>query len=218
MIFKKQLSQKQWLSLLLLTVGCMLKQFNFTKEADEEEHAKKSGSLEFNISAIFILVQVFCSCLAGVYNEYLLKHTGANVNIFIQNVYMYLDSIICNVLVLTLKGDIIEAFIGDNLLKIFHYKVLLIMINNAAIGIITSFFLKTLNSILKTFASALELLLTAVLSYVFFSIPVYLNTVLAIVTVLYAVYLYSQNPVSNVPERSGNEEREAKEMLLTEDV
>lgn len=200
----------------------MLKQFNFTKNGHEEQqHNKKSGALEFNLSALFVLVQVFCSCLAGVYNEYLLKNTGANVNIFIQNVYMYLDSIICNVLVLTIKGDIHDAFIAENFLKIFHYKVFIIMINNAAIGIITSFFLKTLNSILKTFASALELLLTAVLSYIFFNIPIYLNTVLAIFTVLYAVYLYSQNPVSNVPHviaSSSSEEKEAKESLLSEDV
>lgn len=198
----------------------MLKQINFTKGADVQAltNSSKSGALGFNISAIFILVQVFCSCLAGVYNEYLLKHTGVNVNIFIQNIYMYLDSIVCNVLVLTVKGDIADAFVGDSLLKIFHYKVLVVMINNAAIGIITSFFLKTLNSILKTFASALELLLTALFSYLFFSIPIYLNTVLAIVTVLYAVYLYSQNPVSNISHVvSSPEEKEAKESLL-EDV
>lgn len=221
MIFKKQLSKKQWLSLILLTVGCMLKQVNFTKGVASEEHSssKKSGALGFNLSAALILVQVFCSCLAGVYNEYLLKYTGADVNIFIQNVYMYLDSIICNVVVLTLKGDIGGAFLGEHLFKILHYKVLLIMINNAAIGIITSFFLKTLNSILKTFASALELLLTAILSYLLFSIPIYLNTVLAIATVLYAVYLYSKNPVSNVPRTTGfSEEKEAKENLLAEEV
>lgn len=200
----------------------MLKQINFTVDiSKQEEHTNrtKSGALGFNISAVFILVQVFCSCLAGVYNEYLLKHTGASVNIFIQNVYMYLDSIICNVLVLTFKGDISEAFIADNLIKVFHYKVLVIMINNAAIGIITSFFLKTLNSILKTFASALELLLTAVFSYMLFGIPIYLNTMFAIFTVLYAVYLYSQNPVSNAPQLpSLLEDKEAKERLLTEDV
>lgn len=216
------MSRKQWLSLCLLTFGCMLKQFNyFNDETNEQEHNKKSGALELNINAILIIMQVFCSCVAGVYNEYLLKFKGSDVNIYIQNVYMYLDSIICNVIVLALKGDLSEAFIGENFLKLFHFKVLIVMINNAAIGIITSFFLKTLNSILKTFASALELVLTAVLSYLLFSIPIYLNTVFAIATVLYAVYLYSQNPVtaSNVPYTSADsKESEDKEMLLSENV
>ncbi|KAJ3657392.1 hypothetical protein Zmor_009199 [Zophobas morio] len=192
-IFSKTLSRKQWLSLVILTFGCMLKQINFT----EASHDQKTPSLDIGLNGIFILIQIFCSCLAGVYNEYLLKKQGADVNIFIQNIFMYLDSIVCNVVLLVIRGNLETAFTYSSLSKVFHYKVLLVMFNNAAIGIVTSFFLKTLNSILKTFASALELILTAVLSYLFFSIPIYLNTVLAIGTVMFAVYLYSQNPVSN---------------------
>ncbi|KAG5886499.1 hypothetical protein JTB14_014682 [Gonioctena quinquepunctata] len=197
-IFKKTLSKKQWLSLIILTLGCMLKQINFTQETTKPEENSKSSSVKLGTDAIFILIQIVCSCLAGVYNEYLLKRQGADINIFVQNVFMYLDSIVCNLLVLLLSGKIVEAFVYENVAKVFHYKVLVVMINNAAIGIVTSFFLKTLNSILKTFASALELVLTAILSYLFFSIPIYLNTVLAIATVMFATYMYSQNPVQNL--------------------
>ena len=42
--------------------------------------------------------------------------------------------------------------------------MLALVINNAVLGIITSLFLKKLNSIVKAFASALELVLTALLS------------------------------------------------------
>ncbi|EFA02069.1 UDP-galactose transporter senju [Tribolium castaneum] len=192
-IFSKTLSKKQWLSLLILTFGCMLKQINFTNQ-------EKKSFISFDIvglNGIFILLQIFCSCLAGVYNEYLLKKQGADVNIFIQNVFMYLDSIVCNVVLLSVRVSLSSAFTYENISKVFHYKVLLVMFNNAAIGIVTSFFLKTLNSILKTFASALELVLTAILSYLFFRIAIHLNTVLAIGAVMYAVYLYSQNPVSS---------------------
>lgn len=55
-----------------------------------------------------------------------------------------------------------------------------------------------MNSILKTFASALELLFTAVLCYFIFAIPVYLNTMLSIGVVSFAIYLYSKSPVVNV--------------------
>ncbi|GJQ81460.1 hypothetical protein Trydic_g14617 [Trypoxylus dichotomus] len=82
-IFKKQLTRKQWFSLVLLTLGCMLKQVNFTKDSETkatstEKYANKSNSFDFSINAIFILLQTVCSCLAGVYNEYLLKKPGAN--------------------------------------------------------------------------------------------------------------------------------------------
>uniref|UniRef100_A0A182JRB8 CMP-sialic acid transporter n=1 Tax=Anopheles christyi TaxID=43041 RepID=A0A182JRB8_9DIPT len=233
-IFKKYLSRKQWFSLLLLTAGCMLKQWNFslfsTTSQDPSEsnavgnqvtaQANAAGSLketgadgtfrgknisgfDLSYSALLILVQTVCSCLAGVYNEYLLKKKGSDINIYVQNVFMYLDSIVCNLLILLLQGELVGAFTSENLREIARFEVIIIMLNNAAIGIITSFFLKYMNSILKTFASALELMFTAVLCYLLFSIPVYLNTMLAIFVVSYAIYLYSLNPVVNLSNTPG---------------
>lgn len=199
----------------------MLKQVNFTKDSHTEvgiteKYGNKSSSFDFSINAVFILLQTVCSCLAGVYNEYLLKNPGANINMFVQNVFMYLDSIFCNIILLFVQGDLNEVLSFDNLSKIFRYKILLIMINNAAVGIITSFFLKTLNSILKTFASALELIFTAVLSFILFGIPVYVNTMLSIFTVLFAVYLYSQNPVQNTQHSRKVRQEEEDELIMEE--
>ncbi|XP_016956664.1 UDP-galactose transporter senju [Drosophila biarmipes] len=221
-IFKKYLSQRQWISLILLTLGCMMKQIDFgsfysdanddsesaaiqqqhslnrTAINKAEVHGKNMSGFDFSLSAVFILAQTICSCLAGVYNEYLLKDKGADVNIFVQNVFMYLDSIVCNAAILLLRGELLDAFSPQNLGSIMRFSVLIIIVNNAAIGIVTSFFLKYMNSILKTFASALELLFTAVLCYFLFSIPIYMNTALAIAVVSYAIYLYTQSPVVNL--------------------
>lgn len=136
--------------------------------------------------------------MAGVYNEYLLKKDGVDVNIFVQNVFMYLDSIVCNVAVLLAQGNLIESISKAGPSIFANVKVLMIILNNAAVGIITSFFLKNLNSIVKTFASALELVFSAILCWLFFDIPIHLNTAIAIGIVSYAVILYSQNPVQNV--------------------
>lgn len=131
------------------------------------------------------------------------------MNIYIQNVFMYIDSIICNAAILLVKGDLRTAFTFESLSSVFTFKVIIIMVNNAGIGIITSFFLKNLNSILKTFASALELMFTAVFCWIIFGIPIYLNTVIAISIVSYAVILYSQNPVVNkVAQERINEDEE----------
>lgn len=219
-IFKKYLSQQQWISLILLTLGCMLKQINFgsfysdanddsesaaiqhplnnTAVENPQVHRKNMSGIDFSLSAVFILAQTICSCLAGVYNEYLLKDKGADVNIFVQNVFMYLDSIVCNAVILLIRGELLDAFSPHNLGTIMRFSVLIIIVNNAAIGIVTSFFLKYMNSILKTFASALELLFTAVLCYILFSIPIYMNTALAIAVVSYAIYLYTKSPVVNL--------------------
>lgn len=217
-IFKKYLSQRQWVSLILLTLGCMLKQVDLNslyRDANDDSEAaalqagaavksspstpaKNMTGFDLSISAVFILAQTICSCLAGVYNEYLLKDKGAEVNIFVQNVFMYVDSIICNAMILLLRGELLDAFSAQNLGSIWRFSVIIIIVNNAAIGIVTSFFLKYMNSILKTFASALELLFTAVLCYFLFAIPIYMNTALAIAVVSYAIYLYTQSPVVNL--------------------
>ncbi|GLV40030.1 senju [Carabus blaptoides fortunei] len=215
-IFKKYLSGIQWFSLIMLTVGCMLKQVDFGMPEEDStlDLHKNTRGFDLSLSAVFIVIQVLCSCFAGVYNEHLLKREGADVNIYVQNVFMYLDSIICNLAVLLYQGDIHSAFQTENLSVIFHYRVLVIMINNAIVGIITSFFLKSLNSILKTFASALELIIIAVLSYILFNIPIHMNTVLAIAVVSYAIILYSRNPVSNVKPSKEQE----RELLMRETV
>ena len=138
----------------------------------------------------------------------------------IQNVFMYIDSIICNVILLFVSSYVTSGKVDSNesnvnsLSKIFSYeslaqvmqfKVIIIILNNAAIGIVTSLFLKSLNSILKAFASALELMFTAVLSWIIFSIPLDVNTVLAIFIVSFSTWLYSRNPVHNPPKTIANE-------------
>ncbi|KAK0043366.1 UDP-galactose transporter senju [Biomphalaria pfeifferi] len=198
LIFKKQLSRIQWASLLILTLGCIIKEVRHDVSSAQAMSSTASSFVDYlDIHLLFIMFQVFSSCFAGVYNEFLLKDTGADVHIMMANVFMYLNSIICNVLILAFRGEFIPAFYSESVMSILQVKVLAIIINNAAIGIVTSLFLRSLNSILKTFASALELMFTAVLCWMIFGIPVDLYTVLAIFIVSAATYLYAQNPVVN---------------------
>lgn len=103
-LFKKDLSKIQWLSLVLLTIGCMIKELKMEGNIRQQSNG-------FFISILLMLTQILCSCLAGVYNEYLLKKgQGVNVNIYVQNIYMYTDSILCNILLwITFKHNETES-------------------------------------------------------------------------------------------------------------
>ena len=46
---------------------------------------------------------MLCSVIAGVYNEFLIKGDGADVHLMVQNVFMYVDSMLCNVILLGFK-------------------------------------------------------------------------------------------------------------------
>lgn len=219
-VFKKYLSSKQWMSLGLLTVGCMIKQINFGDQPETQSNVLSSNSNEssidyeatrnnkntfgfdLSINAVFIIIQTVCSCMAGVYNEYLLKDKGEDINIYVQNVYMYLDSILCNALILLIQGNILSVFSFDKLNEVMRPSVLIVMFINCCIGITTSFFLKHMNSIIKNFASAPELVFTAILCRILFNIPIYLNTIVSIAIVSTAVFIYSQNPVVNLGKNS----------------
>lgn len=199
-LFKRKLAFIQWISLGILTIGCMVK--NFDVASVQSNGDTTLWSQIFNIYFLSINFQNFCSCLAGTYNEYLLKTQGSSVDIFLQNVFMYLDSVICNCFILLFKGEL--GTILNDFSSLYDTFVILIIINSAVVGIVTSFFLKNLNSILKTYASALELIITAVVCYMLFNILITKYTILSILLVSIAVAMYFKNPVSNTNVASTN--------------
>ena len=52
-VFKKQLSRKQWISLVLLTLGCMMKHVNL-----DFGSGPLFSNFHLNINALFIFIQV----------------------------------------------------------------------------------------------------------------------------------------------------------------
>jgi UDP-sugar transporter A1/2/3 len=206
----------------MLTFGCIIKQISYSKKSvnkiDKDESLNLSDFINMNL--VLILIQVFSSCFAGVYNEYLLKEKDNNVDIMLQNFFMYFDSIVCNIMFLCLyipndgtSGGLIEAFSTESLKNVMNLKVMLIIINNAAIGIVTSLFLRFLNSILKAFASALELMFTGILSWLIFGIELDISTILSIIIVSLATWIYSKNPVQNLPSNYKNEDITSNEKV-----
>lgn len=166
----------------------------------------------FSIYTITINFQNFCSCLAGTYNEYLLKTKGSDVDIFLQNVFMYLDSIVCNFFILLYQGQL--SNLASDFQSLNDTFVILIMFNSAIVGIVTSFFLKNLNSILKTYASALELIITAVVCYMIFGILITWFTVISICMVSVAVMMYFKNPVSNIQKSDTRDKKPLLEVVV----
>lgn len=111
----------QWFSLLLVTVGCMIQKLDIGSAAALARGGPNAervngllrwrSLLSLSTGFVFIMIQICCSVFAGVYNEYLIKRVaGGDVHIMVQNVFMYLDSIVCNLAVLLLKGDLGTAF------------------------------------------------------------------------------------------------------------
>jgi len=73
-------------------------------------------------------------------------------------------------------------------------------------GVVTSLLLHSLNSIIKVFATAIELVLIAVLSWVLLGYPITLQTVSAVSIVSCSVVIYAKHPItkSTLPATKSN--------------
>ncbi|RLN52327.1 hypothetical protein BBP00_00009657 [Phytophthora kernoviae] len=133
------------------------------------------------------------STFAGVYNEVLLKKQAA-IPVNLQNVFMYVDSIVCTMgmLVFGLTEQTAEEVLTmDNVRVRFSLYVPPMVLIMSMIGVVTSLFLKNLDSVRKAIASALELEFLPLLRAVLFGQPLTLYTVAALCFVGFGVYIYS---------------------------
>lgn len=184
-IFGKCLTRSQWFSLLILTLGCLVRQASLGDVT----------GVVLDTKLVTVAIQVFCSCMAGVYNEFLLK--SGNLPVSVQNLFFYADSLLCNLFWLGANGNVFVALNFASIQKTWSFYVACIVLNTTCMGLCTSFFLRYLDSIMKNFASGLELIFTPLLAKAFFGIPISYSIVLSVMLILIAIYLYSRNPVKN---------------------
>ena len=199
-LFSKTLSLKQWFSLGLLTVGCIINHVGHSSAQSE------SFSFQVDKYLLFMLVQIFSSCIAGVYNEYLLKGKAGDVPFLTQSFFMYLDSIICNFGYMYFNGTFSKAISPEGIAALKQPIVIAIILNNTIAGLITAILLKKLNSILKQFAASLEIIFTAILVWLLFGKAITTYTFLAILIVCTSIYIYSTSPIQNPTAKSNNQE------------
>ena len=185
LLLGKKVSGAQWVALLVVMVGAMLKEIpNLLKSTKSTTtHLDDDGSL-FSGYAV-ILVQLAMSTLAGVFNEKLLK-SDASPNV--QNIYMYLNSVWVN---LVFSLFVPASPVGGSNSSLLSLHILPVIINASCLGVLTGFFLKHLSSVLKSIASAVELWVTAVVSAMVFGYAIDAITILGIAIVSVGIYLYS---------------------------
>lgn len=189
-MFSKKLLSHQWMALGITTLGCLVKTLGDT-QAFSSSPEDTSTSLSLT-SYLLLLLQIVASTTAGVYNERLLKGQ-AQVSINVQNMIMYLDSIVVLLVVLMtgVTGKTLSSAVAD-LPTLLSLEVLPMILIMSCVGVVTSLFLKWLDSVRKALASALELVCLPLFSMLLFHTQVTGHLVLAVALVSSGTYLYSQ--------------------------
>lgn len=183
-------STLQWEALFLLILGITVNQL-----ACKPLHGTKHGGLSDpprDPQSFGCLVWTLCSIvipsLASVYNEYALKK-NFETSVHLQNLFMYLYGLMFNSIALMIVwlrngGDFFSLFQGHNTMT------MLLVANNAAQGVLSSFFFKFADTILKKYSSTVATIFTGLVSAFLFGHQITINFCIGVSIVLISMHLF----------------------------
>ena len=181
----------QWEALFLLILGITVNQL-----ACKPLHGTKHGGLTDppgdprSLGCYFYtLCSIVVPSLASVYNEYALKK-NFETSVHLQNLFMYLYGLMFNAIALMIVWmrngfqDIGSLFAGHNSMT------MLLVANNAAQGVLSSFFFKFADTILKKYSSTVATIFTGLVSAFLFGHQITINFCIGVSIVLISMHLF----------------------------
>eukprot|EP01033_Poteriospumella_lacustris_P005163 gene5163-3682_t len=184
LLLAKRISGLQWFSILALAVGVALVQLS-----------QQSSSEADKANSIAGLVSVMFSCLtsgfAGVYFEMVLKSSKASI--WLRNIQLSVIGIAISALSCYARdGAVISErgfFAG------YNSWVWVVVVLQAAGGLLVAMVVKYADNVLKGFATSLSIIMSALISAVYFhDITINSAFVFGSLVVLVSVYLYGYQP------------------------
>ncbi|KAA8527307.1 hypothetical protein F0562_034596 [Nyssa sinensis] len=195
-IMRRRFSIIQWEALALLLIGISINQLRSLPDG-----TTAMGLPVATGAYIYTLIFVTVPSLASVYNEYALK-SQYETSIYLQNLFLYGYGAIFNFL-----GILITAiFKGPSSFDILqgHSKATMLLIfNNAAQGILSSFFFKYADTILKKYSSTVATIFTGLASAALFGHTLTINFILGISVVFISMHQFF-SPLSKVKDEQQN--------------
>lgn len=181
-ILRRPLTNRKWAALALLTLGVISKYWTWNLQID------------YRVS--FMLFQASLSAFAGVYNEFLLKR-DIQMDVNEQNFFMYSFALFFNLSIGLYSNP--TYYVSGQVFASLSGILALIVIVSATVGIVTSLILKFINVIVKAFASACEVLLTAVFAWWLLNESLTSKDFVASAMVMVAIYVYYTAPAAPTP-------------------
>ncbi|CAL0316288.1 unnamed protein product [Lupinus luteus] len=189
-IMKRRFSIIQWEALGLLLIGISVNQLRSLPEGTT------ALGLPVTMGAyIYTTIFVTIPSLASVYNEYALK-SQYDTSIYLQNLFLYGYGAIFNFLGI-LGTVVIKGPDNFDILRGHSKATMLLIANNAAQGILSSFFFKYADTILKKYSSTVATIFTGIASAVMFGHTLTMNFVLGISIVFISMHQFF-SPLSKV--------------------
>jgi UDP-sugar transporter A1/2/3 len=188
LMLNKRLSLQQWLSLLILGAGVAVVQLSI-KRTSTAEHRQNQWT---GVVAVFAICCT--SAVGAVYFEGLLKGQSG-VSIWTRNVQLSAYSLAGGVGSLYFSSD--WPTIGQNGFTYgFTSLTIVVIALQASGGLLVAMVMKYADNILKGFALALAIIISSILSVVFFNFELTTSYAQGATMVIGAVFLYRAGPAS----------------------
>ncbi|KAK8928650.1 CMP-sialic acid transporter 3 [Platanthera zijinensis] len=196
MILRRRFSILQWEALALLLIGISINQLRSLPEGTT------APALPVAMGAyLYTIIFVTVPSMASVFNEYALK-SQFETSIYLQNLFLYGYGALFNFL--GIIGTVIVKGPGNFDIFQGHSKATLFLIlNNAAQGILSSFFFKYADTILKKYSSTVATIFTGIASAALFGHSLTINFMLGISVVVISMHQFF-SPLGKVKDEASN--------------
>lgn len=135
-----------------------------------------------------MLLGATLAALAGISVEYMYKEEY-HTSIHLQNTQLYAFGVVANGLVVLARDN--EALVAGTAMRGFdELQAWLVVVTLALFGLVTALVVKHLSNIAKVFNSAMGIVVTAALSWVFLGTGMTLPFVLAATVVISSLFLF----------------------------
>ncbi|KAK4266501.1 hypothetical protein QN277_027408 [Acacia crassicarpa] len=196
MIMKRRFSVIQWEALALLLIGISVNQLKSFPDGST------ALGLPITMGAyVYTCIFVTVPSLASVYNEYALK-SQYDTSIYLQNLFLYGYGAIFNFLGIV-GTAIVKGPSSFDILQGHSKATMLLIANNAAQGILSSFFFKYADTILKKYSSTVATIFTGIASAALFGHTLTINFILGISIVFISMHQFF-SPLSKVRDDQQN--------------
>lgn len=174
----KVLTLRDWIGLILLSIGCTISQVDF----------KVGSTFILHRGLLLAFLMAFSSSFAGVYTEKILK-TQTHKHIHVQNLYMYSFGFGFNACFACYTHEL--EGMAVTLLRGFRPLVWVMIVNHACSGIAVSYVMKFAGNIAKVQATSLAMVLTTSISALLLDFQCTTNFVVGALLVVIAIYIPS---------------------------
>jgi UDP-galactose transporter len=189
LVFQEPLGTRKWVALILLFCGTVLAGW---PSDDKPDPTQKIMYID-TIGVFLVILYIWVSASAGVYNEWLYKYIGKGESIHTANIRLYTIGCIVNLSGFVASSS--ESHRKGGLLTGYNSYTWGLVATYALMGLLLAQVMKFFDNIVKLFISGSSMYVSAVLSWLIFGYTPTTTFLAALVLVTVAIILYNAEKI-----------------------